>query len=112
MSSIYDPGNALHGAYLMKLCFPFIDLSGVSSERLGDVVETVFGLCFLATRFPRFFEEKLLGRNFVGLNKLHAVLSMSIQIFVVSLSDQRCVSEHEAIKSPRYPIWGGSLHAE
>ena len=86
ISSVYDPGNALYAAYLMKLRFPFIDLSIASSERMGDVIETVFGVCLLATRFPGLFNEQVLGRKFAGLDKLHAVLSKSIQIFVGSLS--------------------------
>ena len=86
ISSVYDPGNALYAAYLMKLCFQFADLSGNSSERLGDVVETVCGLCFLVARFPKLFDEKVLGDNFKGLGKLHAVLSRFLQIFIGSLS--------------------------
>ena len=70
----------------MKLCFPFADLSGNSSKRLGDVIETVFGLCFLVARFPRLFDEKVLGDNFKGLGRFHAVLSKSLQIFIGSLS--------------------------
>ena len=109
VSSVYDPGNALYAAYLMKLCFPFIDLSVASSERMGDVIETVLGVCFLATRLPNLFNERVLGRKFSGLDKLHVVLSKSIHIFIGSLAQTTEVFPNSKRSLTMVPSLGQTL---
>ena len=58
LSSVHDPGHARHAAFLMKLCFALADPSPFSCERMGEALETMFGVCFLAARLPTIFSEK------------------------------------------------------
>ena len=57
-----------------------MDLSSVSSERLGDVMEAGLGVCYLATRFPKMFDFMPF------LPQLHQVLSTSVRRFEAGVS--------------------------